>query len=227
MVKEWRKAPFLKRLRLGVIVVVTALVGFGMSLREPLAFDLGFFAGATSCFWLGLREMAVPAYIDKWRQGAEGEKWTAKELRKLPDGWRVRHDLQSRYGNVDHIVVGPAGLFLLDTKCWQNGTTTITSSGPVVAARHDPDLTGLDEDSRADAWRRGGGKRRRAQIDGTASTRSTGGSHLGRLSRARPRASRRDLHSGRTPTQLAFRAPTPTLRRGRRRPRSDLLTTAA
>ena len=85
--------------------------------------------------------MAIPAYIDKWRQGSEGEKWTAKELSTLPGEWRVRHDLQGRFGNIDHVVVGPAGLFLLDSKCWQNGTTTITPNGPVVAARHDPDLT--------------------------------------------------------------------------------------
>lgn len=58
-----------------------------------------------------------PEVISKWRRGAEGERRTAKALRRLPRrGWHVRHDLASRFGNVDHVVVGPSGVFLLDSK---------------------------------------------------------------------------------------------------------------
>jgi Nuclease-related domain len=31
-------------------------------------------------------------------------------------GWRVIHDIPNARGNWDHVVVGPGGLFLLDTK---------------------------------------------------------------------------------------------------------------
>lgn len=82
----------------------------------------------------------MPEYIERWRRGAEGEKWRGKKLCKLGSDWQVRHDLQGRFGNVDHVAVGPAGVFLLDSKAWFHGVTTITCDGPVVASRHDPDL---------------------------------------------------------------------------------------
>ena len=84
-----------------------------------------------------VRDLTVPEYIERWGRGAEGEKRTAKELEKLGADWQVRHDLNGRYGNVDHMVIGPAGVLLLDTKAWLYGTTTITADGPEVAARHD------------------------------------------------------------------------------------------
>ena len=42
---------------------------------------------------------------------------TAKALRGLEDeGWIVMHDLPAGRGNIDHILVGPGGVFLLDSK---------------------------------------------------------------------------------------------------------------
>ena len=57
-----------------------------------------------------------PEVIAKWGRGAAGERMTGKALRGLPADWYVRHDLQARYGNLDHVVVGPGGVFLLDSK---------------------------------------------------------------------------------------------------------------
>lgn len=58
-----------------------------------------------------------PPFIERWRMGRDGERWTARELRRLKtDGWSSAHDLASRYGNIDHVVVGPAGVFLLNSK---------------------------------------------------------------------------------------------------------------
>ena len=57
-----------------------------------------------------------PEIIAKWRRGSEGERATAKALKALDREWYVRHDLQGRYGNLDHVVVGPGGVFLLDSK---------------------------------------------------------------------------------------------------------------
>jgi nuclease-like protein len=57
-----------------------------------------------------------PEMIAKWRRGSEGERATANALRALGSEWYVRHDLQGRFGNLDHIAVGPAGVFLLDSK---------------------------------------------------------------------------------------------------------------
>jgi Nuclease-related domain len=58
-----------------------------------------------------------PEVIAKWGRGAEGERRTGTAIRSLKRrGWASRHDLQGKYGNLDHVVVGPGGVFLLDSK---------------------------------------------------------------------------------------------------------------
>jgi Nuclease-related domain len=66
----------------------------------------------------GIRKLRAGGYAQRryrrglrnWRVGAEGERATERALRPLErSGWRVFHDVQERYGNYDHIVVGRAG----------------------------------------------------------------------------------------------------------------------
>ena len=53
-----------------------------------------------------------------WKRGAEGERIAAHALSQLPTGWWVLHDLQvgSRGANIDHVVIGPSGVFTINTK---------------------------------------------------------------------------------------------------------------
>jgi hypothetical protein len=57
-----------------------------------------------------------------WWRGYEGERRTGEELAKLPDNYVVFHDFSFHDGddwhdwNLDHIVVGPTGVFVLETK---------------------------------------------------------------------------------------------------------------
>jgi hypothetical protein len=54
-----------------------------------------------------------------WRRGAEGEEEVARRLRSLePYGWTILHDLTigSKGANLDHLAIGPAGVFALNTK---------------------------------------------------------------------------------------------------------------
>jgi Nuclease-related domain len=56
-----------------------------------------------------------------WRLGAEGERRTARLLERLTrDGFVVFHDLAvpGSPANVDHLVVGPSGVFVIDSKQW-------------------------------------------------------------------------------------------------------------
>jgi hypothetical protein len=84
----------------------------------------------------------APQHVLNWRRGAEGERRTEKTLRRLErKGWTVEHDIQREGGaNVDHVVRGPGGVFLLETK---NLTGTITFEDGVLKARQfdDPDET--------------------------------------------------------------------------------------
>ena len=56
------------------------------------------------------------------RESAEGVRLTAEALEHLPPRvWDVFHDVHwpgSRLGKIDHIVVGPSGVFVIDSKNW-------------------------------------------------------------------------------------------------------------
>ena len=59
-------------------------------------------------------------------QGADGEEVTAKALMALPSEWVVLHDLRwpgRRFANIDHVVVGPGGVFVIDSKNWSGSVT--------------------------------------------------------------------------------------------------------
>jgi Nuclease-related domain len=56
-----------------------------------------------------------------WQRGAHGERHTAHLLDRLTrDGYVVFHDLAmpDSPANVDHLVIGPSGVFVIDSKQW-------------------------------------------------------------------------------------------------------------
>ena len=53
---------------------------------------------------------------ESMRKGAAGEKSVAHTLSKLPDEFRVVNDVQTPKGNLDHVVIGPTGVFVIETK---------------------------------------------------------------------------------------------------------------
>jgi hypothetical protein len=59
---------------------------------------------------------------DAYEKGAHGEEQTARALALLPArGWFVLHDVRwpgKRFANIDHVVVGPGGVFVIDSKAW-------------------------------------------------------------------------------------------------------------
>jgi hypothetical protein len=67
-------------------------------------------------------------YSLPWMWGAIGERQTADALKGLDDSWRCEHDIQRPRGNWDHVLVGPPGIFLLDSKRL-NGRAVVTGDG--------------------------------------------------------------------------------------------------
>jgi hypothetical protein len=56
-----------------------------------------------------------------WQRGAAGERHTARLLDRLGrDGYVIFHDLAMPYSpaNLDHLVLGPSGVFVIDSKNW-------------------------------------------------------------------------------------------------------------
>jgi hypothetical protein len=70
---------------------------------------------------------ALETEAGAWAAGADGERRVADSLAQLPPGWHVHHDRLLRPGrgqtNLDHVVVGPSGVYLVDTKNWAGGTS--------------------------------------------------------------------------------------------------------
>lgn len=74
-------------------------------------------------FMYGIMQFLVP--FDHWRSGRRGERRVERNLSdKLSDEYSLYNDVLlkgERSGNIDHIVVGPTGIFVIETK--NNGGT--------------------------------------------------------------------------------------------------------
>ncbi|MDD4102606.1 MAG: nuclease-related domain-containing protein [Kiritimatiellae bacterium] len=67
------------------------------------------------------------------QDGAAGEFEFVKFLKDLPDTYTVINDLDfaDSYGNIDHLIVGPSGVFAIDVKNWR-GTVTPDGKGELL-----------------------------------------------------------------------------------------------
>jgi hypothetical protein len=59
-----------------------------------------------------------------WRKGAVGESIVASTLADLPDGFVVVNDILNGFGNIDHVVIGPTGIYIIDAKNWKGAVKT-------------------------------------------------------------------------------------------------------
>jgi hypothetical protein len=111
-----RVRSYARRGLLGLSCLVVCTVIAGMAL------------GFTSLSFAAVEVVAIAAMlsadrffspvIDRWDQGAVGEETVGEALAPLEGaGWRVLHDVMiGSRGNIDHVVVGRAGLFTVETK---------------------------------------------------------------------------------------------------------------
>jgi hypothetical protein len=102
---------------------ISVLLGIGVGggvLGRQLGPRLGLIVAALAAAaagW-GLRFRPSPDAV-AWRRGAAGERRSARLLDPLErQGWAVLHDLAvpGRRANIDHLVIGPGGVFVVDSK---------------------------------------------------------------------------------------------------------------
>jgi len=87
-----------------------------------------------------------PAHIERWRTGSDGEKATTRQLRPLlKQGWALYNDIETEHGNIDHVLVGPAGIFMLGSKRLA-GEARVEAGKLVVRWLEDPE-DGYENDS--------------------------------------------------------------------------------
>jgi hypothetical protein len=94
------------------------------------------------------RLLGAPSENHSFRAGSDGEEQVANQLAKLPTGWHLFHSLSagSHASDIDHVVVGGGGVFIMNTKhhpgatIWVNGDTFMvngTKHPYVRDARHE------------------------------------------------------------------------------------------
>ena len=107
-----------------VVVGIALLSGFLM----PSAFMKGLVVGAAMAatpmaVWVLAMQITGSAPI---MMGDQAEQWTAQELRRLSRrGWRLVNHFVLGADDIDHVLIGPDGAFVFETKWsgspWQSG----------------------------------------------------------------------------------------------------------
>jgi len=126
---EW--AAWARSLPWRVAVLLGIGVGGGV-LGPQLAPRLGLIVAALAAAAAGWGLRFRPS-LDAvaWRRGAAGERRTARLLDPLErHGWAILHDLAvpGSRANIDHLVIGPGGVFVIDSKQYR-GRLQLDSSG--------------------------------------------------------------------------------------------------
>ncbi len=140
--REWLRRN--RKLWLVVVAGALAIYGAACALATVIPGDqrwwVGFVAGALVIGIIAVRS-SPPTAIGHWEEGAWGEERTAQQLVVLErEGWIVLHDLGNGHGNFDHVVLGPNGIFCLNSK-WSTYRLELDERGLLVGrSRFDPDL---------------------------------------------------------------------------------------
>ncbi len=106
---------------LGVLGIATALLGRGFGWHNPV------FMGSDVIVLLAILAVYrwVLPLVDRHDRGARGEERVggllddlARQGNRAGDNrrWHIVHDANLGHGNVDHIAIGPAGVFTVETK---------------------------------------------------------------------------------------------------------------
>jgi Nuclease-related domain len=98
---------------LGALAVATALLGrtFGLHDKRFLASEI---ALLVSMFVISRYVLPL---VERRDRGATGEEQVGGLLEHMSErGWCVIHDASLGRGNVDHILIGPPGIFTIETK---------------------------------------------------------------------------------------------------------------
>lgn len=77
-----------------------------------------------------------------WYRGAQGEIAVGRMLETLPEGWTVFHALPvgTKESDIDHLVVGPGGVFTINTKHHRGKPIWIANRTLMVSGQRQPHI---------------------------------------------------------------------------------------
>jgi hypothetical protein len=117
---EWTLYQRTLPLRLAGVAIASLVAALAVGQVAPA---LAGWAGLVAAGLVGWRlHFRVSQEARNWQRGARGERRTARQLRRLArHGWVVFHDLAvpGSRANADHLIIGPAGVLLVDSKNWR------------------------------------------------------------------------------------------------------------
>lgn len=113
------------------LMVFSIIVGYAVAKNELVLSILGLIAAAIVFNLFYRMAMKHEKYRFNYRRGADGEFCVGNALGLFPDEYNIINDLKTDFGNIDHVVVGPSGVYVLDTKNWR-GTITADENGELL-----------------------------------------------------------------------------------------------
>lgn len=98
-------------------------------------------------------------HLKALRLGRDGERAVGQFLERLrQDGYQVFHDLIGTGFNVDHVVIGPAGVFMIETKTYSKpggaDAKVVVTEGGISIAGHEPERNPIVQAKAQAAWLR-------------------------------------------------------------------------
>ncbi|MEV4174702.1 nuclease-related domain-containing protein [Nonomuraea sp. NPDC049709] len=134
---QWRAGrPRRLLVRLALSAAAFTVVAWAWSWQAGLA------AAAVVALADTLQRWRVHSPAAAWRKGARGERATARRLRSLElAGYAVLHDrrLPRSKANLDHLVIGRAGVIVIDSKQWHRNTRISGRHGQLWIGRRPAD----------------------------------------------------------------------------------------
>jgi len=111
-----RVSHYTKITLLGVIILLTGIFGFILLIGVLELPQLSLFALLVMVGLIIVKYGWSKRRI--WSKGAKGEKIVAKKLKKLPKKYTAIRDVKipNLGGDIDHVVVGPTGIYVIETK---------------------------------------------------------------------------------------------------------------
>lgn len=126
---KWRVLLLGGALSLGLTAAVAVLV------RGPLARGLVIGGGVTATAAALIHLVVMASGAGPLMMGELAEQWTAGELRRLQrSDWRVVNHFGLMVGDMDHVVIGSPGVFVIETKWSASAWTEGWAKADVEAA---------------------------------------------------------------------------------------------
>jgi len=102
-----------------IFLVLTALEWWRYFWKQPPSPYIFTVAAVMLVVFAAWRVWKTRPQVHALKQGIEGEKAVGQYLERLREnGYHVFHDLIGSGFNVDHVLIGPAGVFTIETKTW-------------------------------------------------------------------------------------------------------------